>query len=68
MFNEEGDQFDEISLNVMDKHEIFKGHCLDMDNATIHKHTAVRQYIENSGYGCVYLPPYSPELNPIEQF
>jgi transposase len=56
------------TLDVMDKHEIFKGHYLVMDNAPIHKHIAIRQYIESRGYGCVYLPPYSPELNPIEQF
>ncbi|KAG2208080.1 hypothetical protein INT47_010442 [Mucor saturninus] len=26
------------------------------------------KFIESRGYGCVYLPPYSPDLNPIEQF
>lgn len=24
--------------------------------------------IKEKGYNCVYLPPYSPELDPIEQF
>ncbi|KAG1453702.1 hypothetical protein G6F56_007503 [Rhizopus delemar] len=66
MFNEERDQFVEISLDVMDKHEIFKGHYLVMDNAPIHKHVATRQYIEDRGYGCIYLPSYSPELKTIE--
>ncbi|KAG0783371.1 hypothetical protein G6F57_002187 [Rhizopus arrhizus] len=51
-----------------DKHELFKGYYLVMDNAPIHKHTGIRSYIENRCYACVYLPPYSPELNPIEQF
>ncbi|KAG0938412.1 hypothetical protein G6F57_006859 [Rhizopus arrhizus] len=57
-----------MTLDVMDKHELFKGHYLVMDNAPIHKHADIRSYIESRGYGCVYLPPYSPELNPIEQF
>ncbi|KAG1606564.1 hypothetical protein G6F46_012921 [Rhizopus delemar] len=57
-----------MTLDVMDKHELFKGHYLVMDNAQIHKHADIRSYIESRGYGCVYLPPYSPELNPIEQF
>ncbi|CEG71935.1 hypothetical protein RMATCC62417_07578 [Rhizopus microsporus] len=28
----------------------------------------VAKYVESRGYRCVYLPSYSPELNPIEQF
>ncbi|KAG1448381.1 hypothetical protein G6F56_008958 [Rhizopus delemar] len=51
-----------------DKHEQFKGNYIVMDNAPIHKNTDIRKYIEQHGYGCVYLPAYSPELNPIEQF
>ncbi|KAG0934948.1 hypothetical protein G6F57_008816 [Rhizopus arrhizus] len=39
-----------------------------MDNAPIHTHEDIQKHIESRGYGCVYLPPYSPELNPIEQF
>jgi transposase len=39
-----------------------------MDNAPIHKHEDIQKHIEIRGYGCVYLLPYSPELNPIEQF
>ncbi|KAG1217517.1 hypothetical protein G6F35_009088 [Rhizopus arrhizus] len=57
-----------VGKDVMDKHELFKGHYLVMDNAPIHKHADIRSYIESRGYGCVYLPPYSPELNRIEQF
>jgi transposase len=55
-------------LDVMDKHEEFKGNYLVMDNAPIHKNEDIQNYIESRGYGCIYLPPYSPELNPIEQF
>jgi transposase len=56
------------TLDVMDRHPEFKENYLVMDNAPIHKHTDIRKYIEGRGYRCVYLPPYSPELNPIEQF
>lgn len=28
----------------------------------------LRKLIEDRGYKCVYLPPYSPFLNPIEEF
>jgi transposase len=39
-----------------------------MDNAPIHTHENIKKYIEYRGYKCVYLPTYSSELNPIEQF
>lgn len=39
-----------------------------MDNAPIHNHEEIEKLITNRGYRCVYLPPYSPELNPMEQF
>lgn len=56
------------NLDVMDKHSQFKGNYLIMYNAPIHINEDIRKYVESRGYGCVYLPPYSPELNPIEQF
>lgn len=56
------------TLDILDQHEQLKGHYIVMDNAPIHKNTDIRKYIEQRGYGCVYLPAYSPELNPIEQF
>ena len=38
-----------------------------MDNLGSHKPTGVRQAIEAAGARLLYLPPYSPDLNPIEQ-
>jgi transposase len=38
-----------------------------MDNLPAHKGSAVRQIIEAAGAELRYLPPYSPDLNPIEQ-
>ncbi|KAG1454782.1 hypothetical protein G6F46_008467 [Rhizopus delemar] len=56
------------TLDEMDKYPEMKGHYLVMDNAPIHSSADIRKYIYSRGYRCVYLPPYSPELNPIEQF
>ena len=37
-----------------------------MDNLSSHKVDGVRQAIKNAGAFLLYLPPYSPDLNPIE--
>jgi transposase len=37
-----------------------------MDNLSAHKVTGVRQAIEKAGASLLYLPPYSPDFNPIE--
>ena len=37
-----------------------------MDNASFHKSAKVKELVENVGCKLVYLPPYSPDLNPIE--
>lgn len=39
-----------------------------MDNATFHKSEIVRHTIERAGCKLLFLPPYSPDLNPIEKF
>ena len=38
-----------------------------MDNATVHKSKKTRELIEKTGAKILFLPPYSPNLNPIEQ-
>ncbi len=38
-----------------------------MDNLSSHKVAGVREAIEEAGAELLYLPPYSPDLNPIEQ-
>jgi transposase len=43
------------------------GDVVIMDNLASHKVSGVRQAIEAVGAELVYLPPYSPDLNPIEQ-
>lgn len=42
------------------------GDVVIMDNASVHKNEEVRNLIEATGAKLLYLPPYSPELNPIE--
>ncbi|KAG0184568.1 hypothetical protein DFQ28_010904, partial [Apophysomyces sp. BC1034] len=60
--------FLKATLDEMDKYEQIKSHYLVMDNAPIHEAKEISKYIESRGYRCAYLPSYSPELNPIEQF
>jgi transposase len=38
-----------------------------MDNATFHKGIDMQTLIANAGHSLLYLPPYSPDLNPIEK-
>ena len=44
-----------------------RGQVVVMDNLSAHKGERVRQLIEGKGCELVYLPPYSPDFNPIEQ-
>lgn len=60
--------FLKTTMDEMDQYPHMKGHDLVMDNAPIHTSEDIAKYVESRGYHCVYLPPYSPELNPIEQF
>src|SRR6195952_6104206 len=43
------------------------GDTVVMDNLQAHKVAGVREAIEAAGARLLYLPPYSPDLNPIEQ-
>ena len=42
------------------------GDTVVMDNLSSHKVTGVREAVEAAGAKLLYLPPYSPDLNPIE--
>lgn len=41
---------------------------LVMDNATWHHSEELQQICDNAGVKLLYLPPYSPDFNPIEEF
>jgi len=43
------------------------GDIVIMDNVATHRVEGVRQMIEAAGATLRYLPPYSPDLNPIEK-
>ena len=43
------------------------GDVLILDNLSAHKVPEVRLWIETTGAMLLYLPPYSPDLNPIEK-
>lgn len=44
-----------------------KNAVLVMDNASFHKRADTLEMIEKAGHTALFLPPYSPDLNPIEQ-
>ena len=46
--------------------DLWKGAIVVMDNLGAHKDVRVRALIEAAGAKVAYLPPYSPDLNPIE--
>lgn len=46
--------------------ELRPGDVVVMDNLSSHKRARTRELIESAGAQLVFLPPYSPDLNPIE--
>ena len=44
-----------------------RGQVVVMDNLSAHKRERVRELIEGRGCELLYLPPYSPDFNPIEE-
>ena len=47
--------------------QLAPGHIVVMDNLSAHKVQGVREMIEARGARLLYLPPYSPDFNPIEK-
>ena len=43
------------------------GQLVVMDNLSAHKGGRVKEIVEGRGCELIYLPPYSPDLNPIEE-
>ena len=52
--------FEEILPRLKNKSVII------MDNASFHKGKELKDLFENYNHKLVFLPPYSPDLNPIE--
>lgn len=45
---------------------LWEGACVVMDNFSAHRVEEIREAIEATGARLIYLPPYSPDFNPIE--
>jgi len=48
--------------------ELKPGQIVVMDNINFHKTEQIKHLIESSGCTIMFLPTYSPDLNPIEHF
>jgi len=48
--------------------ELEPGQTLIMDNASFHKGGRIKAMVETVECDVLYLPPYSPDLNPIENY
>jgi len=58
-----------IFLDWIEEHlcpVLVRGQTVILDNASFHKSSKIREAIEKVGCKVLYLPPYSPDLNPIE--
>ena len=44
-----------------------QGQVVVMDNLSAHKGERVKELVESAGCKLLYLPPYSPDLSPIEE-
>jgi transposase len=47
--------------------ELQPGTCVILDNLSTHHNTEAGKAIRDAGCWFLFLPPYSPDLNPIEQ-
>ena len=60
-----GDTFRFFLENILVPN-LWEGACVVMDNLPAHKVKGIRELIEQKGAKLVYLSPYSPDFNPIE--
>ncbi|MDQ3911424.1 MAG: transposase [Actinomycetota bacterium] len=60
-------EFFEAYVQRLQAPTLRRGQVMVMDNLTAHKGERVRELIEERGCKLLYLPPYSPDLNPIEE-
>lgn len=62
-------RFLEFVRGLLDKMQPYPGpnSVLVLDNCSIHKAPEIRELIESRGMRLEFLPPYSPDFNPIEE-
>ena len=62
---------DTLAFNAWLEHQLCplldEKHVVIMDNASFHKGSETARLIAQTGASLLFLPPYSPELNPIEK-
>lgn len=58
--------FETYLEKVLAKNHNLQGKIIVLDNASIHKYGRIREIVEKAGAQLLYLPTYSPDLNPIE--
>ena len=62
---------DALAFNAWLEHQLCplldEKHVVIMDNASFHKGSETARLIAQTGASLLFLPPYSPELNPIEK-
>lgn len=56
----------EVFVRQMLAPKLKEGDFVVLDNCKVHYNKSALEIIENTGAELVFLPPYSPELNPIE--
>jgi transposase len=61
-----GDWFEAYVAQVLVP-ELDRGDIVIMDNLSSHKRASARELIEAAGARLLFLPPYSPDSNPIEK-
>jgi transposase len=61
-----GDWFEAYVRQVLVP-DLRRGDVVIMDNLSSHKRASVREVIEAAGARLMFLPPYSPDFNPIEK-
>ena len=57
--------FDVYAKRILAK-SLKPGQTVILDNASFHKSPQIKNIITQAGCSLLYLPPYSPDLNPIE--
>ncbi len=62
---------DALAFNAWLEHQLcpllHETHVVIMDNASFHKGSETARLIAETGASLLFLPPYAPELNPIEK-
>jgi len=48
--------------------ELREGSTLVLDNASFHRYSDIESIAEKAGHKVLWLPAYSPDLNPIERY